>query len=277
MSSIIGFMHGVHKGYSRSSLRGLSSSSDLPPVYSDHKDGITTIILNRPHRKNAIDRHSAELLTAAIKDFEADPKAKVGVLWGAGGAFCAGADLIEISKGNPNRLESDGDAPLGPSRMAISKPLIAAIAGPAVAGGLELACLCDLRVVESDAILGVFCRRFGVPLIDGGTVRLPRLIGMSRALDLVLTGREVGAAEAHQIGLANYIAAPGTSRQVAEELARKIAQFPQRCMLADRESVYANWGLDLNNGLSKEFARGVPVVNEQMRKEVGRFTRKEYK
>eukprot|EP01031_Cornospumella_fuschlensis_P028914 gene28914-34893_t len=248
--------------------------------------------LGKPFKKNAIDRHSADLLTAAIKDFEADPKAKVGVLWGAGGAFCAGADLIEISKGNPNRLENDGDAPLGPSRMAISKPLIAAIAGPAVAGGLELACLCDLRVVESDAIMGVFCRRFGVPLIDGGTVRLPRLIGMSRALDLVLTGREVGAAEAHQIGsyfgvqssllcvhkgLANYIAAPGTSRQVAEELARKIAQFPQRCMLADRESVYANWGLDLNDGLSKEFARGVSVVNEQMRKEVGRFTRKEYK
>src|SRR5688572_17074155 len=181
-------------------------------VTVEKKGPITTVILGRPEVKNAVDRATAEALAQAFRDFEADSGALCAVLWGAGGTFCAGADLKAIASGSPNRLEPEGDGPMGPSKMVLSKPVIAAIAGHAVAGGLELALWCDLRVVEEDAVLGVFCRRWGVPLIDGGTVRLPRLIGLSRALDLILTGRAVGASEALAMGLANRVVKTGTAR-----------------------------------------------------------------
>jgi enoyl-CoA hydratase len=217
---------------------------------------VTTVILSRPARRNAIDRDTAEALADALRAFDADDDAHVAVLWGEGGTFCAGADLTQVAAGRPNRLEPDGDGPLGPTRLRLSKPVIAAVAGHAVAGGLELAIWCDLRVVERDATFGVFCRRFGVPLIDGGTVRLPRLIGLSRAMDLILTGRPVGAEEALQIGLANRVVAPGTARAEAEALARTIAAFPQTCVRSDRRSVYDNLERDLPAALSHEFEIG---------------------
>ena len=217
------------------------------------RDGrITTVIIDRPEARNAIDREHADALTAAFREFDSDGGADVGVLFGAGGAFCAGADL----KAFDNRAEPHGDGPMGPSRLLLSKPVIAAVAGHAVAGGLELALWCDLRVLEEDAVLGVFCRRFGVPLIDGGTVRLPRLVGLSRALDLILTGRPVDAEEALRIGLANRVVPSGASRAAAEALAREIAAFPQACMRADRLSAY------VAGSLEDEFARGVQVLEE---------------
>jgi enoyl-CoA hydratase len=182
------------------------------------------------------------------------------VLWGEGGSFCAGADLKAIAAGAPNRVEQGGDGPMGPSRMLLSKPVIAAISGHAVAGGLELACWCDLRVVEEDATLGVFCRRWGVPLIDGGTVRLPRLIGLSRALDLILTGRAVGAAEAFAIGLANRVVPKGSARAEAEELARAIAAHPRLCMRNDRLSAYEQHDLSLDDAIANELRRGFATL-----------------
>lgn len=221
------------------------------------RDGpVTTIVLARPEVRNAVDRATAQALADAFRAFEADTEARVAVLFGEGGTFCAGADLGAFARGEGNVLEPEGDGPMGPSRMLLSKPVIAAIAGHAVAGGLELAVLCDLRVVEEDAVLGVFCRRFGVPLIDGGTVRLPRLIGLSRALDLILTGRPVGAAEALAMGLANRVVPRGESRAAAEELARSIAAFPQATMRGDRESAYTSLGLPLDEALRHEFALG---------------------
>ena len=225
------------------------------------RDGpVTTVILSRPARRNAVDRPTAEALLAAFEAFEADESAHVAVLWGEGGTFCAGADLKAISEGNGNRISEDGPGPMGPSRMLLSKPVIAAVAGHAVAGGLELALWCDLRVVESDAVLGVFCRRWGVPLIDGGTVRLPRLIGLSRALDLILTGRAVDAAEALSIGLVNRVVPVGESRAAAESLAREIARFPPLCMRADRGSAYSAFDAELPDAILAEFQRGVPVL-----------------
>jgi enoyl-CoA hydratase len=211
---------------------------------------VWTVVLDRPEARNAVDRAHADALAEAFREFEAGD-ADVAVLWGAGGTFCAGADLKAFS----NRVEPDGDGPMGPTRMRLSKPVIAAVAGHAVAGGLELALWCDLRVVEEDAVFGVFCRRFGVPLIDGGTVRLPRLIGLSRALDLILTGRPVGADEALQLGLANRVVPRGASRAAAEELAREIASFPQRTMRADRLSAY-------EGSMEAEFARGAEVLDD---------------
>ena len=223
------------------------------------RDGaVTTIVLDRPEVQNAVDREHADALADAFRAFEADDDALVAVLWGAGGTFCAGADL----KAFDNRVAPEGDGPMGPSRLQLSKPLIAAVAGYAVAGGLELALLADLRVVEEDATLGVFCRRFGVPLIDGGTVRLPRLIGLSRALDLVLTGRAVGAEEALAFGLANRVVRSGASRAAAEELAREIASWPQECMRADRASAYESLGLPFEQALRAEFERGTPVLED---------------
>src|SRR5438128_9050503 len=194
---------------------------------------VTTVILHRPEVRNAVDRDTAEVLVAAFGAFAADDESSVAVLYGEGGTFCAGADLKAIAAGRGNRTEAAGDGPMGPSRMLLAKPVIAAIAGYAVAGGLELALWCDLRVVEETAVLGVFCRRWGIPLIDGGTVRLPRLIGLARALDLILTGRPVGAAEALQIGLANRVVPRGASRAAAEELARQLADLPQACLRGD--------------------------------------------
>ncbi len=218
---------------------------------------VTTVILNRPEASNAVDRETAAALADAFRAFEADPLARVAVLTGAGGQFCAGADLKAFAAGMGNRVEAQGDGPMGPTRQALAKPVIAAIAGYAVAGGLELALWCDLRVMEEDATLGVFCRRWGVPLIDGGTVRLPRLIGLSRALDLILTGRPVGAAEALAMGLANRIAPTGRARAVAEALAGEISQFPNACMLNDRRSAYEQADLSLLDALANEFRLGM--------------------
>jgi enoyl-CoA hydratase len=221
---------------------------------------VTTVVLDRPERRNAVDRASADALAEAFRAFDADDDASVAVLWGAGGTFCAGADLQAIAAGAPNRLEPTGDGPMGPSRMQLSKPVIAAIAGHAVAGGLELALWCDLRVAESDAVLGVFCRRWGVPLIDGGNVRLPQVVGLGRALDLILTGRAVAADEALAMGLVNRIVPAGSAREAAEELAAQIAVFPQACVRSDRRAVYAALGGTVEAGMSSEYDLGVAVL-----------------
>jgi enoyl-CoA hydratase len=218
---------------------------------------ITTITLSRPHVRNAVDRATAQALAAAFRAFDEDETARVGVLYGEHGTFCAGADLKAIATGQGNRVEPDGDGPMGPTRMLLSKPVVAAISGYTVAGGLELALWCDLRVVEEDAVLGVFCRRWGVPLIDGGTVRLPRLIGLSRALDLILTGRPVSAQEALQMGLVNRVVPRGQARQAAEELARELAKFPQVCLRNDRLSAYEQFDLSFDEALANEFKRGL--------------------
>lgn len=202
------------------------------------KDGpVTTVILARPETRNAVDGPTARALAAAFRVFDADPRSSVAVLWGEGGTFCSGADLKAIGTERGNRVDPDGDGPMGPTRMRLGKPVVAAISGYAVAGGLELALWCDLRVAESDATLGVFCRRWGVPLIDGGTVRLPRLIGESRAMDLILTGRPVPAVEAYEMGLVNRLVPPGTARAAAERLAADLARSPQTCLRNDRLSV----------------------------------------
>ncbi len=221
---------------------------------------VTTIIINRPEVRNAVDRPTAEELAGAFRDFEADESASAAVLTGAGGFFCAGADLKALAEGRGNRLEAGGDAPMGPSRMFLAKPVIAAIAGHAVAGGLELALWCDLRVMESGAVLGVFCRRWGVPLIDGGTVRLPRLIGLSRALDLILTGRPVEADEALGMGLVNRVVSPGRARHEAERLAESLAGLPQKCLLSDRRSAYEQMDLDFAEAMAHEFSLGLETV-----------------
>ena len=228
-------------------------------------DGPVQIIqINRPEVRNAVDGTTAGALANAFRAFEADDTAKVAVLCGAEGTFCAGADLKAVSgEGSAHRMEPDGDAPMGPSRMFLSKPTIAAVQGYAVAGGLELALLCDLRVMEESAIMGVFCRRWGVPLVDGGTIRLPRLIGLSRAMDLILTGRPVSAQEAHQMGLANRICVDGEAINVAIELAKEIARFPQNCMRSDRQSAYEQFDLDMKAALVNEFKLGMQTVQSQ--------------
>ncbi|MCK6554853.1 crotonase/enoyl-CoA hydratase family protein [Candidatus Binatia bacterium] len=225
------------------------------------RDGpVFTVVLSRPERRNAVDRDTAQALADAFREFDADRNALVAVLFGAGGTFCAGADLKAVAEGRGNVVREDGDGPMGPTRMRLSKPVIAAVAGYAVAGGLELAVWCDLRVVERSAQFGVFCRRWGVPLIDGGTVRLPRIVGMGRALDMILTGRPVGAEEALRIGLADRIVDDGQARIAAEALAREVAAFPQRCMRADRLSAYEQAGFTVDEALQNELRRGVPVL-----------------
>lgn len=241
-------------------------------------DGTVAVIsINRPDVKNAVDKETAAQLAAAFRRLENDKSLLVGVLTGTNETFCSGADLKAISSGNFNRLEDEGDGPMGPSRMQLYKPMIAAVAGYAVAGGMELACLCDMRVVEADAIFGVFCRRWGVPLIDGGTVRVTRMIGMSRALDLVLTGRPVDANEAFAIGLANRIVPKGQSKAAAITLAKEIAAFPQECMLADRQSVYHQHNLSLEDAIKNEFKGGKPIAQNKLQAGVKRFIDKEYK
>lgn len=224
---------------------------------------VTTVILNRPAARNAVDRETAQALTDAFLQFDDDENALAAVLYGDHGTFCAGADLKAVARGTPNRLEADGPGPMGPSRLRLKKPVIAAISGYAVAGGLELALWCDLRVAEETAVLGVFCRRFGVPLIDGGTVRLPRLIGHSRALDLILTGRAVSASEALSFGLVNRVVPHGESRRAAEALALELTTFPQACLRADRESSYAQWGMDLEQALAFEFQTGLQALAQE--------------
>jgi enoyl-CoA hydratase len=233
---------------------------------------VFTVILSRPEVKNAVDRATADELAAAFRTFEAEESAKVAVLWGEHGTFCAGADLKAMVTGAPNRVAPDGDGPMGPSRMILAKPAIAAIAGHAVAGGLELALFCDLRVVEEDAVLGVFCRRWGVPLIDGGTVRLPRLIGQSRALDLILTGRAVGAAEALAMGLANRVVPKGEARASAEALAREIAQWPETCMRSDRRSVHEQHDLGFEEAMANELRLGMRTIEAEGFAGAQRFT-----
>ncbi|MEQ1867914.1 MAG: crotonase/enoyl-CoA hydratase family protein [Alphaproteobacteria bacterium] len=236
-----------------------------PAVRSEKNGAVTTVILSRPDRRNAVDRPTAEALSEAFLAFDRDPNAAVAVFYGEYGAFCAGADLKAIAENKGNRTESPKEGleilkdqgPMGPSRFLLSKPVIAAIAGPAVAGGLELALWCDMRVAEEESVLGVFCRRWGVPLIDGGTVRLPRLIGMGHAMDLILTGRGVGAAEALAMGLVNRVVAKGTARQAAEALAAQLAAFPQTCMRHDRLSAYQQWDLNYAQAMTNEFEHGV--------------------
>ena len=229
-------------------------------VRVEPKGAVTTVILARPEVRNAVDAKTAEALAAAFRAFDADPEARVAVLWGDGGTFCAGADLQAFARGEGNTLSEVGDGPMGPTRLALGKPVIAAVSGHAVAGGLELATWCDLRVVEEDAVLGVFCRRFGVPLIDGGTVRLPRLIGLSRALDLILTGRAVRADEALAIGLANRVVPKGRAREEAEALAEEIARFPQATMRGDRQSAIAGLAMPVEAALANEFAIGLQSI-----------------
>jgi enoyl-CoA hydratase len=231
-------------------------------IHIEKSGAVFTVIIDRPEVKNAVDAPAALALADAFRTFADDKDAHVAVLCGANGTFCAGADLKAFADGaRRNRLEADGDGPMGPSRMLLEKPVIAAVSGFAVAGGLELALWCDLRVAEKSAVMGVFCRRWGVPLIDGGTVRLPRIVGLGRALDLILTGRAVGADEALAMGLVNRVVDDGTAREAAERLAFEIARFPQACMRSDRMSAYEQTGKSLEAALANEFRRGVEIVS----------------
>ena len=249
-------------------------SSSLP-VRVEKKGPVFTVILSRPEVRNAVDSTTAKALADAFRSFEADPDAQVAVFFGEHGTFCAGADLKAISRGDRQshlkKTVFEGDGPMGPTRMVLSKPVIAAVAGYAVAGGLELALWCDLRVMEEDATLGVFCRRWGVPLIDGGTIRLPRLIGLGHALDLILTGRPVSAREALSMGLVNRVVPRGKSREEAEKLALEISAFPQVCMNADRMSAYTQWDLPLDEALRNEFEKGFPMVEAEGLSGAARF------
>ncbi|MCP2316577.1 enoyl-CoA hydratase [Nocardia amikacinitolerans] len=221
---------------------------------------VTTVILHRPQARNAVDGPTAHALADAFREFDADPTASVAVFWGEGGTFCAGADLKALGTERSNRADEDGDGPMGPTRMTLSKPVIAAISGYAVAGGLELALWCDLRVAEQDSTFGVFCRRWGVPLIDGGTVRLPRIIGTGRAMDLVLTGRAVSAPEALQMGLVNRVVPTGEARNAAEELAAELAVLPQTCLRSDRMSLLEQDGMDEDAAIRNEFRHGLAAL-----------------
>lgn len=233
-----------------------------PAVRTERRGPVTTVILSRPAVRNAVDGPTARELADSFRAFEADDGARVAVLWGEGGTFCAGADLKALGTTRGNRVAPDGNGPMGPTRLRLSKPVIAAVSGHAVAGGLELALWCDLRVAEEDAVFGVFCRRWGVPLIDGGTVRLPRIVGTGRALDMILTGRPVPAAEAHAIGLVSRLAPPGGARAAAEELAAEIARFPQTCLRADRACVWDQEGLTEEAALAAEFTHGRAALAE---------------
>ena len=238
----------------------------MSKIIVQKKAAITVIAINRPDVRNAVDAETATLLANAFRAFDADEEARVAILCGTGNIFCAGADLKALAQSKQKeepamRLSETGDAPMGVSRLKLSKPVIAAIDGHAVAGGLELALWCDLRVADPDAVLGVFCRRWGVPLIDGGTVRLPRLIGLSHALDLILTGRAVYANEALQMGLVNRISPSGKVRETAEALAVQIAQFPQACLRSDRQSAHEQFDLTFDQAMLNEFRKGIATIN----------------
>ncbi|MEM6732268.1 MAG: crotonase/enoyl-CoA hydratase family protein [Myxococcota bacterium] len=235
------------------------------------RDGAVWVVtLSRPERRNAVDRPTAEALAQAFREFEQDESARVAILAGAGGHFCAGADLKAVHEGRSNRLEREGDGPMGPSRMQLCKPVIAAVSGFAVAGGLELALWCDLRIVEESATFGVFCRRFGVPLIDGGSVRLPQIVGLGRALDLILTGRPVDAQEAERIGLANRVVPDGTALAAARALATELVALPQTCMKNDRKSAY---GAFRDDAMAREFELGLKsLASGEAQSGAARFT-----
>jgi enoyl-CoA hydratase len=235
---------------------------------------VTTVVLSRPEVRNAVDGATARSLAEAFRRFDADPDAAVAVLWGEGGNFCSGADLKALGTSRGNRVDApsvgasshdlshSAEGPMGPTRMRLSKPVIAAVSGYAVAGGLELAIWCDLRIVEEDAVFGVFCRRWGVPLVDGGTVRLPRLIGQSHAMDLILTGRAVPAREAREMGLANRVVPTGEARTAAEALAAEIAAFPQVCLRHDRMSALEQQGMEEDDAIAREFRHGLATIEE---------------
>ncbi|MEO0436337.1 MAG: crotonase/enoyl-CoA hydratase family protein [Pseudomonadota bacterium] len=233
----------------------------MDAVTTEQDGPVWIVTINRPEKRNAVDGLTALALAEAFRTFDRDPNLCSAVLTGAGGHFCAGADLKAAAAGEgSNHLQASGDGPMGPSRMVLSKPVIAAIEGHAVAGGLELAAWCDLRVADPEAVFGVFCRRWGVPLVDGGTLRLPRLIGQSRAMDMILTGRPVGAEEALRMGLVNRLSRPACALAEAIDLAKEIASFPQLCMRADRASAIAQWGLSETQALQAEFAGGEAVI-----------------
>ena len=237
-----------------------SPSAAGAPLLTEIHGPLLIVTINRPERRNAVDRETAEALSAAFRAFDGNPDLSVAILTGAGGTFCAGADLRAIAEGKGNQINAAGDGPMGPTRMTLKKPVIAAIEGHAVAGGLELALWCDLRVAARDATFGVFCRRFGVPLIDGGTVRLPRLIGAARAMDMILTGRAVAADEAFQWGLANRLAEPGKALADAIALARELAGLPQICLRHDRASALAQWALPEDEAMAAEFRLGLKTL-----------------
>jgi enoyl-CoA hydratase len=218
------------------------------------------ITIDRPHMRNAVDGPTANALADAFRRFDTAPELDVAILTGAGDTFCAGADLKAVASGTGNRVAAEGDGPMGPTRMLLQKPVIAAVEGHAVAGGLELAVWCDLRVAATDAVFGVYCRRWGVPLCDGGTIRLPRLIGHSHALDLILTGRGVAGDEAKAMGLVNRLVAPGTALTAALELAHQLSRFPQHCLRSDRLSSYRQWSLDQDAALREETTLGRDVI-----------------
>jgi enoyl-CoA hydratase len=242
------------------------SVSDAGPV--------RTVTIERPERRNAVDRATAAALADAFREFDADPDLSVAVLTGAGGAFCAGADLQAVASGQGNRVTTEGDGPMGVTRLRLGKPVIAAIEGHAVAGGLELAVWCDLRVAARDATLGVYCRRFGVPLVDLGTIRLPRLIGQSRAMDLILTGRGVGAEEALEMGLVNRVVEPGQALAAAVQLGLEISAFPQRCLRGDRLSAIEQWDLSEDDALQNELRHGLATIESgETRSGAEAFTR----
>lgn len=247
------------------------NTSAAVTVTTERRDAVLVVQVDRPDRRNAVDRRTAQALADAFRRFDADADLAVAVLYGAGGHFCAGADLKAVAEGAPNRLESTGDAPMGPSRMQLTKPVIAAIEGYAVAGGLELALWCDLRVAAAGAQLGVLCRRWGVPLIDGGTVRLPRIVGLGRALDLILTGRLVGAQEALDMGLVSRVAPDGHALDAALALANQLAAFPQTCLRADRASALQAFDGSLDAALSREFAGGLEALEREGKLGARRF------
>jgi enoyl-CoA hydratase len=232
----------------------------MPVVETTTRGRVRVVTINRPERRNAVDGPTAELLVDEFRSFDADDAVDVAVLTGAGGVFCAGADLKGVAEGRGNRVAKGGDGPMGPTRLRLGKPVIAAIEGFAVAGGLELAAWCDLRVAGEHAVLGVFCRRFGVPLVDLGTIRLPRLIGQSRALDLILTGRGVDATEAHAMGLVNRVVDDGTSLEASLELAESLAALPQECLRHDRLSVLEQWDLAELDAIDNEVDHGLAVI-----------------
>lgn len=229
-------------------------------VHVTREDDTTVVTIDRPEARNAVDGPTAQLLAEAFRNFDADETAKVAILTGAAGTFCAGADLKAVASKRGNRVETQGDGPMGPTRMLLSKPVIAAVEGFAVAGGLELAAWCDLRVAAEDAVFGVYCRRWGVPLVDGGTVRLTRLLGASHALDLILSGRGVSGDEALRMGLANRLTPRGDALDGAKELADQLCRFPQLCMRNDRLSVYQQWDKSLDDALQNETELGLAVI-----------------
>jgi len=245
-------------------------------VLIERKPPLLIVTINRPEVRNAVNGPTSRALAAAFRDFDQDPDLAVAILTGADGNFCAGADLKAVAGNDPvaaNPINTQGDGPMGPSRMQLSKPVIAAVSGFCVAGGLELALWSDLRVADETAVFGVYCRRFGVPLIDGGTVRLPRLIGMSRAMDMILTGRSVNAQEAGDMGLANRVVPAGEALQAAEQLARSLADFPQTCMRNDRLSALSQWGMGEEDAIAAEFRRGLETLGSgETRSGASRFS-----